>query len=169
MSLDSQPRWYVAHTRARHEKCVNSQLGRHSVEHFLPLTETVRRWKDRRMRLQLPLFPGYVFVRIAWAERMLVLRISGVVRFVGFNGVPSFLEDDVIERLRRALANGIYAEPHHYLTVGRRVRIRTGPLAGCEGVLRRWNGKLRVVLSIEMIQRSISVDIDAACLETVRR
>lgn len=161
-----QPRWYVAHTRARHEKCVDAQLGRNAIERFLPLAESVRRWKDRRMQLKLPLFPGYVFVRIAWQERMRVLRIPSVVRLVGFNGVPAILDDDEIERLRRALANGVYAEPHRYLTVGRRVRICTGPLAGCEGILRRWKGNLRVVLSVEAIQRSISVDVDASSLET---
>jgi len=135
----------------------------------LPLCETIRRWKDRRKRLQLPLFPGYVFVRIAWQDRLKVLQIPSVVRFVGFNGVPAYLEDDEIGRWQRALAEGIRAEPHPFLSAGRKVRIRTGPLAGCQGILKRWKGNLRVVMSIELIQRSISLDIDAASLEPVTR
>jgi transcription antitermination factor NusG len=162
---DCESRWYVAHTRARHEKCVDLQLGLYAIERFLPLCETIRQWKDRRKRLRLPLFPGYVFVRIAWRDRLKVLQIPSVVRFVGFNGAPAFLEDYEIGRWQRALAEGIRAEPHPFLIAGRRVRIRTGPLAGCQGILKRWKGNLRVVMSIELIQRSISLDIDAASLE----
>lgn len=166
---DHALRWYVAQTRSRHEKCVEIQLGRHAIQSFLPLFDSVRQWTDRRVRLQLPLFPGYVFVKVAWTGRLRVLQIPSVVRLVGFGGVPAILEDAEVERLRCALAEGIRAEPHPFLRTGRRVKIRTGPLAGCEGILKRWKDNLRVVLSIEMIQRSISLDIDAASLEPAPR
>src|ERR1700687_5371706 len=80
------PHWYVAYTRANHEKRVTEQLLQRSVDHFLPLYESVRRWKDRRVTLQLPLFPGYVFVRLALCDRLKILQVPGVARLIGFNG-----------------------------------------------------------------------------------
>lgn len=162
-----EPRWYAAYTRAQHEKRVAQQLEQRAVENFLPVYEAVHRWKDRRMRLQLPLFPGYLFVRLALRDRLQVLQVPGVVRLVGFNGAPVALAEEEVESLRRALVEGVRTEPHPYLRVGRRVRITTGPLAGREGILKRWKGDLRVVLSTELIQRSILVDIDASAVVSV--
>jgi transcription antitermination factor NusG len=153
-------KWYAAYTSANHEKKVRQQLELRHVESFLPLYETVRRWKDRRMRLQLPLFPGYVFARMALPDRLQVLQVPGVVRLVGFNGRPAPLLDEEIEGLRKGLTCGVLAEPHPFLTIGRRVRIKGGPLAGREGVLLRKKGALRVVLSILLIRRSVVVDVD---------
>src|SRR4029077_3812170 len=131
------PFWYAAYTSANHEKRVAEQLARRSVEHFLPLYETVRRWKDRRKQLQLPLFPGYVLVRLALRDRLQVLQVPGVANLVGFSGTPTALPQEEIDALRASLASGARAEPHPYLTVGRRVRIKSGPLAGMEGILVR--------------------------------
>jgi len=160
-----EPRWYAAYACANHEKRVAEQLAQRSVEYFLPLYESVRCWKDRRVRLQLPLFAGYVFVRIALQHRLQVLQIPSVVRLVGFNSLPTALPDDEMEALRNALAQQLRAGPHPYLTVGRRVRIKSGPLCGLEGILVRRGGKRRVVLSVDLISRSIVVDIDSADLE----
>lgn len=121
------------------------------------------------MTLELPLFPGYLFVRLALRDRLQVLRVPGVARLVGFNGAATPLPDTEIESLRRALAEGLRAEPHPYLKVGRSVRITTGPLAGREGILKRYKGDLRVVLSIELIQRSISVEVDASSVIPVHQ
>jgi transcription antitermination factor NusG len=154
-------RWYAAYTRANHEKRVREQLGLRSVESYLPVYEAMRRWKDRRTRLQLPLFPGYVFVHIALAERLRVLEVPSVVRLVGFNAHPVPLPDAEIERLKTGLAGGVRVEPHPFLTVGRRMRIKAGPLEGLEGILVRRKGRLRLVLSIELIRRSMVVDVDA--------
>jgi len=88
-----QPHWYAAYTCAKHEKRVGAELGARAVEHFLPLYSSVRRWKDRRVQLEFPLFPGYVFVRLALRDRLRVLQIPGVVRLVGFNGLPAALPD----------------------------------------------------------------------------
>jgi transcription antitermination factor NusG len=160
-------RWYAAYTNANHEKRVAIQLGQRSVEHFLPIYESVRRWKDRRMKLQLPLFPGYVFVRLALPDRLKVLQVPGVARLVGFNGQPAALPDREIEALRTSLAVQLRAEPHPYLTVGHRVRIERGPLEGVEGILIRKKNALRVVVSIHLIMRSTSVEVDAGDLQRI--
>jgi transcription antitermination factor NusG len=163
-----EPLWYAAYTSANHEKRVAVQFAARSVEHFLPMYESIRRWKDRRVKLQLPLFPGYVFVRLALRDTMQVLQVPSVVRLVGFNGVPATLAEEEVESLRRTLLEGVRVEPHPFLRIGHRVRITAGPLAGREGILKRWKGDLRVVLSSELIQRSIMVDIDASAVEPVR-
>jgi transcription antitermination factor NusG len=162
-----EPRWYAAHTCANHEKRVAEQLGVREVEYFLPLYVSVRRWKDRRVALDLPLFPGYVFVRMALRDRLQVQQLPGVARLVGFNGTPAALPEEEIETLQKSWGTGIHAEPHPYLTVGQRVRIKSGPLAGMEGVLLRRKGNLRLVISIDLIQRSVAVDANAADVEAI--
>lgn len=154
--------WFAAYTCAQHEKRVAEQLTEREVEHFLPLYASVRRWRDRRVRLDLPLFPGYVFVRLALRDRLRVLQVPSVVRLVSFGGLPAPLPDEQVEILRAGLADALHAEPHPFLAVGRRVRIVHGPLAGLEGVLQRKKSNFRFVLSVELIQRSIAVDVDAA-------
>lgn len=163
-----KPRWYAAYTRSRHEKSVADLLQRKQVETFLPLYKTIRRWKNGDHRVELPLFPGYAFIHVALHDRLHVLRVPGVVRLVGFDGLPAPLEDAQVESLRQALSAGVKAIPHPYLTIGRRVRITAGPLTGREGILVRRRGSLRVVLSIDLIQRSMLVDLDADALEPVR-
>ncbi len=121
------------------------------------------------MRLQLPLFPGYVFVRMALVDRLRVLQVPSVVHLVGFNGHLAALPDAEIEGLKNGLTGGVRAEPHPFLTAGRRVRIKAGPLEGREGILLRRKGSLRVVLSIELIQRSIVVDVDVADVQPLTR
>jgi len=160
-------RWYAAYTSANHEKRVAEQLGVREVEHFLPLYESVRRWKDRRVTLQLPLFPGYIFVHMALRDRLKVQQVPGVARLVGFDGTPAELPEREIEALRRSLDGGLRAEPHPYLTVGRRVRLKNGPLAGMQGLLLRRKGNFRVVISIDLIQRSVAVDADVADVEAL--
>ena len=160
--------WYAAYTSANHEKRVAEELARKSVEHFLPLYGAVRRWKDRRVELQVPLFPGYVFVQIALRDRLDVLKVPGVVRLVGFNSAPTPVPKEQVEGLRHALQEGFRAEPHPYLDAGRRVRIKAGPLAGWKGIVVRRKGDFRVVLSAELIQRSIIMDIEASCLEPLQ-
>jgi transcription antitermination factor NusG len=149
--------WYAAYTCANHEKPVAAELNARGVEHFLPLYCSVRQWKDRRARLDIPLFPGYIFVRLAL-----------VVRLVGFGGMPAALPDEQVEILRVGLTERLHVEPHPFLTVGRRMRIVRGPLAGLEGVLLRKKGNFRFVLSVELIRCSLSVDVDAAEVEPLR-
>ena len=159
--------WYAAYTSANREKRVAEQLTVRSVEHFLPVYESVRRWKDRRVRLQMPLFPGYVFVRINPRDRIQVLGVPGVVRIVGFGGQLAALPDCQIDLLRQGLLGGALAQPHPYLRRGCRVRISNGALQGAVGVLIRRKGRFRIVLSVDLIMRSIAVEVDAADIEPV--
>ncbi len=154
--------WYAVCTRSNHEKCAATQLERRAIEHFLPLYESVRKWKDRRKRLELPLFPGYLFVRIPLEQRLRVLVTPGVVRLVGFDNRPAALPDGEIEALRAVLLHGVHSEPHPYLIVGRKVRITRGALAGMEGVLVRKKGRVRLVLSINLICQSAMIEVDSA-------
>jgi transcription antitermination factor NusG len=163
----TQPHWYALYTCANHEKRVAAELTRRSVENFLPLYSSVRRWKDRRVTLDLPLFQGYVFVRLALRDRLRVVQIASVVRLVGFGGLPAALPDTEMEIVRAGLSTGLRAEPHSFLTVGRRVRITSGPFAGLEGILERKKSGRRVVVSLELIQRSVAVDVDAADVRSV--
>jgi transcription antitermination factor NusG len=162
-----EPHWHVAHTSANHEKRVAQQLLERSVEHFLPLYDSVRRWKDRRMKLQLPLFPGYVFVRLPLRERLKIFQVPGVARLISFNRQPAVVPDVEIEALRTGLAARLGTEPHPYLIVGRRVRVKSGPLEGVEGILIRKKNGYRVVLSLDLIQRSASIEVDASDLERI--
>ena len=163
-----EARWYAAYTCAHHEKRVAEQLAARAVEYFLPLYGSRRRWRDRRVHVELPLFPGYVFVRIALGQRMCVLQVPSVVHLVSVKGQPVPIPDQEMERLRTGLSASLSARPHPYLTVGRRVRIIRGPLQGLEGILVRQKGLTRVVVSLEMIQRSISVDLETDAVEPIR-
>lgn len=160
--------WYAAYTRSRHEKVVAETLQQRGVEHFLPLYETVRQWKNGRCKVQMPLFPGYLFVHIELGDRLQVLQAPGVVRLVGFKGAPAALPQKEVEIIRSALRRGIGAEPHPYLKAGQRVRIMSGPMEGLEGILLRRRGKPRVVVSVDLIMRSVALDIDAAQVEPVK-
>ena len=155
------PCWYAAYTCANHEKRVAEHLAGRGVEYFLPLYDAVHQWKDRRVRLKLPLFPGYVFVRLPLEEKLRVLQAPGVARLVGFGDTPAPLADTDIDALRKGLQGQIRMEPHPYVCEGQKLRILRGPLAGMEGILLRRKGGLRLVLSIELIMRSVIVDVDA--------
>jgi transcription antitermination factor NusG len=160
-----QGSWYALYTCPRHEKRVVQQIERHRISCFLPLYRSVRRWKDRRKELELALFPGYVFVRIDLQDRLRVLQLASVVRFVTFNGRPVPMPQGEMDALMNGLRSGVRAEPHPYLTVGRRVSVKHGPLAGSQGILIRRKDKFRVVLSLELIMRSVAVEIDEADVE----
>jgi transcription antitermination factor NusG len=157
--------WYTAYTLSRHEKAVAQQLSLRQVETYLPLYLSVRRWAERRAVVQMPLFPGYVFVRISGGERLRVLGHPSVIRLVTFNGRPIPLPDGEIERLRAALEL-CKAEPFPFLIPGKRVRVRSGPLAGLEGTILRRKGRMRLVVSVEAIERSIIFDLDGSDLES---
>ncbi len=161
--LDSTaPHWYVLQTRARHEKRVAEQLERRSCDLFLPLFREVHRWSDRRVQVEAPLFPGYVFVHLALPERRQAVYVPGVVRLLAFQGVPAPIPPEEIIALRAAVEEHLAVWPHPYLRAGRRVRIMRGPLCGAAGILLRRKNRTQVVLSVELIQRSVAVEIAAA-------
>ena len=160
-----ESRWFAAYTSPRHEKHVSQQMRRRGIQNFLPLYKSVRRWKDRRKELELPIFPGYLFVRFAPRERLNVLQSPGVVHLVSFQGRPAPLPDAEIEILQRQLSQNAGFQPHPFLTVGRRVRVHSGPMAGVEGILVRKKDRFRVVVSIQLIRQSVAMEIDQLDVE----
>jgi len=162
------PRWFALYTASRHEKRVAQHLDQRAIEHYLPLYRSQRKWSDgSKVTLDLPLFPGYLFVRIQRNERVKVLEVPGALTVVGRTGrEPVPLAEEVIEALRTGLEQR-RAEPHALLTMGQRARIRSGALVGMEGVVQRVKNGFRVVLTLEHIQRSIAVEVDAEDLEPV--
>lgn len=161
-------KWFAAYTTPRHEKRIAEHFAQRQIESFLPLYSTNRRWKDgSKVTLHLPLFPSYIFVHIGCTERVRVLEVPGVLSLVGSRREATALPESVIEVLRRELYLR-KPEPHPYLVIGERVRIKTGALEGMEGILVRKKSGFRVVLSLDQIMQSASVEVDAADLEPVR-
>jgi transcription antitermination factor NusG len=163
--LSSIPKWFAAYTIPRREKHVGESLIERGIECFLPLYQAQRLWKKRSpVNLDLPLFPTYIFVRIAQADRALVLGIPGIVSIVGSPTKPWPLPDSEVETLRLGVQSQTIA-PHPYLNYGDRVRIKTGLMAGVEGILTHANNGTRVVLTIESIMRSVAVEIGSDNIE----
>jgi transcription antitermination factor NusG len=163
----TEANWYALYTAPRHEKRVAGQIESQGIACFLPFYRSVRRWKDRRKELKMVLFPGYVFVRMAPQSRLQVLQLPGAIRLVSRNGQPTALSVDEIETMRSRLADSGRFEPHPYLRVGRRVRVRSGPLQGLEGIIVRRKDRCRLVFSIDAIMRSIAVEVDEPDVELV--
>jgi len=159
-------KWFAVYTSPRHEKRVAQYLNVREIEHYLPLYRPQRKWSDgTTVTLSLPLFPGYIFVRIGRNERVRVLEIPGVLTFVGgTGGQPASLPEAEIDALRGGLRLR-RVEPHPLLTVGQRARIRSGALAGMEGVVVRQKNGLRVVLTVDLILQSMAVEVDGSELE----
>jgi transcription antitermination factor NusG len=161
------PCWYVAYTYPRHERAVADQLERRSVEAFLPTFTQMSQWKDRRVKLELPLFPGYVFTRIAAGERVKILSIPSVIRMLSHRGSLAPVSDDEIDTIRLFTTQGAKLRPHRYITVGDLVRVREGVFEGVQGIVVRENNGCKLVVSIDLIQQSVSMEIDADSLEYV--
>jgi transcription antitermination factor NusG len=164
-----EPNWFAVYTISRHEKRVAQHLSQREIEYYLPLYRSARKWSDgSRVLLELPLFPGYLFVRIKRSERVRVLNVPGTLAVVGGTGrEPAPLPDEAIYALRTGLRLRA-AEPCPLLTVGQRARIRSGALAGMEGIVVRRKNGFRVVLTLEHIMRSIAVEVDAEDLEPLQ-
>ncbi len=164
-SLDA--RWYVASTRSRHEKMVGQQLTGRGIEFYLPLASTRSTWKDRKVTVDLPLFPGYIFVRIPWHDRLGVLQTPGVVNMVGTCARAGEVSSQEIENLKLCLQRQGQLEPHPYLPVGQLVRIKQGAFRGMMGRLARYSNQYRLVMTIEAIQRSVALEVDSADIEAI--
>lgn len=161
--------WFAAYTHSHHEKRVASHFAEREIESFLPLYAALRRWRNGcEMNLDLPLFPNYVFVRMDPRERVRVLEVPGVLSLVGSGRRLASLPDLEIEALRSSVGQR-KVEPHPYLVVGERVRIKAGAMMGLEGVLVRKKNNFRVVLGLEAILQSVAVEVNADDLEVVTK
>lgn len=152
--------WYAVYTRSRHEKKVADGLKDKDIEVFLPLRSVINRWKDRRKEVQLPLFSGYVFVRIVPEQKIPVLQTAGVVTLVGNGSDPMPIPEEQIESIQKLVDSGIRYDPYPYLKEGMRVFIKRGPLKGMEGVLIEKRKKHLLVLSVDLIQQSAVLQVD---------
>ena len=161
------PHWYAARTRPNHERRVAERMVQRSIEHLLPLYTSLRQWKDRKVSLSMPLFPGYLFVRLCMRERLHVLEVPGVAGLVGIGSQPVPLPDEEIRAIQDCVNLESRIAPHPYLVIGNRARVRSGPFQGIEGIIVRSNSQTRLVISFSLIQRSVTLEIDQIELEPV--
>ena len=167
MMPEMQRCWLAAYTRSRHESQVADQLSVKGVESLLPTYLRFSRWSDRVRRSKAPLFPGYVFVHVSSEERVPVLQTMGVVNIVSVAGKPAPLGDEEIERMRACGAHANMVEPHPFLGIGHRVRVKHGPFAGWEGILVEKQNGARLVITVEQIMKSVAINIHGADVEPV--
>jgi len=166
--VENSSSWWAVYTRHQHEKAVAQVLSTKGFEVFLPLYDCVRRWKDRNKTLSLPLFPCYVFVRGGMNRRLQVVTTPGIHSILYSGERLAFIPNDEIDSIRRAVSSPTRVEPHPFLRCGEMVRVTRGSLEGVVGVLVRKKSLFRLVLSVEMLAQSVSVEIDAADVEPVK-
>lgn len=154
--------WLVLRTRSRHEKKVHDELLNRGIETFLPLYERWSHWKDRRQRVEFPLFPGYCFVRPLATDRLRVLNTPGASGFIGFNGCAEPVSEGEIAALRRLIATEIRYDPHPFLSEGMLVEVTRGPLAGVRGRIVRKDRSTRLVLAVTLIHQAAALEIHPA-------
>ena len=166
LAHDRSP-WFGVRTKSNFEKVAASVLQAKGLEAYVPLYRSRRRWSDRIVTMDLPLFPGYLFCRFDWRHRMPVMTAPGVVSIIGFGDDPEPIPDDEIEAVRRVLASGQASEPHLFLREGQRVRVNYGPLEGIEGILLKKKSNWRLVISVNLLQRSLAVEVDRDWVTTL--
>ena len=156
--------WQLVYTVARHEKMVAAHLGARNIEHYVPLYQTVRQWGTRSVRVDLPLFPCYVFIRLTPSNLCTVRTVPGIVSIVSFQGQPASVPEEQIAVIRNVLGCR-HANPHPYIAMGQRVKITSGPMRGVVGVIDRIKG-LKVIVSVDLINSSIAIEAEPADLES---
>jgi transcription antitermination factor NusG len=161
--------WYAVQTRSRHEKFVCHHFQSRGILHYLPIVTEIRRWSDRRKKVELPLFSGYVFVQVEPTneQRVRVLQVDGVVRFVGHAVEGTPIPDEQIESIRTLVDQKLPWSNHPFLKVGQHIRIRGGSLDGMEGIFHFRNGEDTLVISVDALQRSLSVSIRGYNIEAI--
>jgi transcription antitermination factor NusG len=163
------PQWFAVQVAPKHEKKVTIILGHKSCVHFLPVYRSKRKWSDRVKNVELPLFPGYVFCQITRLLARHVLATPGVYRIVGFGGKPYPLSDEEMERLQRVTSSGRDLQPGGAFVIGERVRVVEGALAGVCGTLSHINNQQRLVIRVDLIQQSASVEVDISTVIPIRQ
>ncbi len=161
--------WFALSVRPRHEQTIAEHLRLKGLEPFAPSYREPRRWSDRVRQVEVNLFPGYVFCKLAYENRLEVLNIPSVTSIVGFGRQAAPVPEEEIDTIRTALGSGMPVRPWPYLKAGQKVRIEEGALAGVEGTLAREKDACRVIINIELLQRSIAVEIDRELLRAVRQ
>jgi transcription antitermination factor NusG len=162
--------WYVVHVRSRHEFSVAERLVKSGIEAFLPIVERLRRWKDRKKLLAFPLFPGYLFVNIPKNNivKLTVLKTPGVVRFIGLtSGDPEPVPEEQILSLKKLVESKETLDPYPYLKEGNKVKIKSGPLTGVEGMLVERKGLHHLVLSVDILRQGVSIQVEASSVEAL--
>ncbi len=159
--------WYAVYTMSRHEKRVAAHCERIAIEHFLPLYTWRRSWKNRTtVDLQMPLFPNYIFVQLQPDDHGPLMRLPGVLSTVGNAAGPVAIQDSEMEMLRRIM-DCKAIEPHAYITAGDKVRVKEGPLQGIVGVVLRKANGLRFIVTLDLIGKSVALDIESSALEVI--
>ena len=168
-SILEQAHWYAVQTHSRHERLVSAQLREQGLTTFLPLITRVQRWSDRRKLVEFPLFSGYIFVYALRSPQMrrTVLFTRGVAGFVAMQGEPLPIPDEQIDSIREILDNNVHCVAHPFLKVGQRVRIRGGSLEGLVGILVGRNRETKLVISVDAIQRSFSIQLEGYDVEVL--
>jgi len=161
-ATDSAVEWFALWTRSRHEQVVREQLAQKQIEAFLPTVTKWSRWKDRKKKIDWPLFPGYCFARFNIGERLPVLKCTGVVNIVSFDGEPAPIPAREIDGIRLLVESDLAYDPCPMIHEGMRVEVTHGALKGVVGRLVRKNDKARLVLSVDLIGQAVSVEVDAA-------
>jgi transcription termination/antitermination protein NusG len=158
------PKWYALYTRSRFEKKMLSELTDRRIEVFLPMREILSRWKDRKKRIWMPLFPGYIFINHVDTpeNRYRILNVPGAVRFVGFEGHANPIPEEQIQYVRKFLESSIAIDPYPYMQVGTRVEVIAGALKGIRGILVEKRGRFRFVIQVDLIRQAVSVEIDSS-------
>ena len=159
--------WYALFTRHQHEKSVALALSNKKYEVYLPLYRSVRRWQDRAKQIWLPLFPCYVFIREGMDRQLQILTTPGMIHIVGWAGRPAIVPQAQLDAVRQIIESSLIVETHPYLKSGDRVRVKTGPLSGLEGILTRKKGEARLVVSMDMLGRAAAVEIDVLNVERI--
>ena len=160
--------WYALQVRARHEITAADYLAGKGYECFLPQRKCRKQWSDRIKEVEAALFPGYLFCRFNVENRLPILTTPGVMRVVGYNRIPTAVDEYEIGAIRRLVTSGIQNQPCSFLQIGERVRIESGPLAGVEGSLTNYKGKHHLILAITLLQRAVAVEIDSALVTSLR-
>jgi transcription antitermination factor NusG len=156
--------WYALQVKTRFEKVVSRNLRGKGYEEFLPLYRRTSRWSDRTKEIELPLFPGYVFCRFNPLHRISILTIPGVNTIVGIGKILMPVEESELVNIRTVLESNLYCEPWPFLQVGQKVCVERGPLAGTQGIVILVKNRYRLVISVNLLQRSVAVEIDRDCL-----
>ena len=164
--LPSYP-WFALRLRSNYERVSGAHLQERGYQLFTPCYQVEKRWSDRTKLMDQFLFPGYVFCRFDPNDRLPVLTVPGVVDIVGFGKSPEPIPDSEIERVRRLVDSGLLVSPHPYVQVGQAVLIENGPLSGVEGILVELRGKARLVVSINLLQRSVSAEVDRQSIRPI--